>query len=101
MRDFKSPAYQAMRRAVLRRDGHGCVFPGCGARRKLKVHHIRRYADSPGVGHSVQNCCTLCRAHHDLVTGREEEYVGLFTTIVGVAGDPVLEMMIERAHEQG
>jgi hypothetical protein len=51
-----------MRRLVLRRDQHRCVFPGCRHATHVEVHHIRSKAD--GGGHTAENLVTLCSAHH-------------------------------------
>jgi HNH endonuclease len=52
----------AIRRLVLRRDRHRCVFPGCRHTLFVDVHHIRSKAD--GGGHAADNLITLCCAHH-------------------------------------
>ena len=51
-----------MRRAVLRRDGGRCVFPGCRHGTFVDVHHIElRIA---GGAHTLENLVTVCSAHH-------------------------------------
>jgi HNH endonuclease len=52
----------AVRRLVLRRDRHRCVFPGCRHATFVDVHHIRGKAD--GGEHAAENLITLCGAHH-------------------------------------
>jgi hypothetical protein len=52
----------AMRRLVLRRDQHCCVFPGCRHATHVEVHHLRSKAD--GGRHTAENLVTLCCAHH-------------------------------------
>lgn len=54
----------AMRRAVLRRDGH-CRFPGCNRTRFLHVHHVVHHADG-GVT-ELWNLILLCPFHHRFV----------------------------------
>jgi len=51
-----------VRRLVLRRDRHCCVFPGCRHATFVDVHHLRSRAD--GGGHTAENLVTLCGAHH-------------------------------------
>jgi hypothetical protein len=55
----------AVRRAVLRRDGGRCVFPGCRSARFLDVHHVEARAD--GGGDDSDNLITACGAHHRAV----------------------------------
>lgn len=84
-RDFNSPEYRQLRKSVYSRDGFQCKYPGCIFKTKLECHHIIPYSKSVALRFVVSNCITLCRAHHTLVTGREEDYVGLFTMIVAQA----------------
>jgi 5-methylcytosine-specific restriction endonuclease McrA len=55
----------AVRRLVLRRDGHCCAFPGCRHCSFVDVHHIDSKAD--GGNHDPDNLVTLCSAHHRAV----------------------------------
>lgn len=55
----------AVRRLVLRRDHHCCVFPGCRHSTFVDVHHIRSKAD--GGDNTAENLITLCGAHHRAV----------------------------------
>ncbi|HET6201729.1 MAG TPA: HNH endonuclease signature motif containing protein [Planctomycetota bacterium] len=60
----KSVAPKA-RRAVLLRDGHRCVVPGCTNRLWLEVHHLVPRA--AGGSNEAGNLATLCGRHHGLV----------------------------------
>ncbi|MGV8125083.1 MAG: HNH endonuclease [Candidatus Xenobiia bacterium LiM19] len=55
----------AMRKKVLKRDGHKCQRPGCGRTFFLEVHHI----EPEGAGGTTEekNLCTACAFCHDLV----------------------------------
>ncbi len=53
------------RRAVLLRDGHRCVVPGCTNRLWLEVHHLVPRA--AGGSNQAGNLVTLCSRHHGLV----------------------------------
>ena len=55
----------ALRKKVLKRDGHKCQRPGCGRTYFLEVHHI----DPEGAGGATEekNLCTACAFCHDLV----------------------------------
>lgn len=62
-----SPHYLAprwLRRAVRKRDGHRCTFPGCGQSRLIHIHHIVRWPVGPT---QLPNLVSLCRLHHKLV----------------------------------
>jgi 5-methylcytosine-specific restriction endonuclease McrA len=50
------------RRAVLRRDHHCCVVPGCRNTLFLDLHHVE--LQSEGGGSKADNLVTLCGAHH-------------------------------------
>ncbi len=54
-----------LRRAVLLRDGHRCVVPGCTNRLWLEVHHLVPRA--AGGSNEAGNLATLCSRHHGLV----------------------------------
>lgn len=62
----KTPVWnRAQRRAIRRRDGYVCRFPGC-TRRITDVHHIRHWTRDKGPT-DVDNGCLQCRYHHRLV----------------------------------
>ena len=55
----------AMVRAIRRRDNHRCRFPGCGATRFLRTHHLEHWV--AGGPTSWDNLLSLCPYHHRLV----------------------------------
>ncbi|MHC9543133.1 MAG: HNH endonuclease [Vulcanimicrobiota bacterium] len=55
----------AMRKKVLKRDGHKCQRPGCGRTYFLEVHHIE--PEGAGGATEEKNLCTSCTFCHDLV----------------------------------
>jgi hypothetical protein len=55
----------AMRKKVLKRDGHKCQRPGCGRTYFLEVHHIE--PEGAGGATEEKNLCTACAFCHDLV----------------------------------
>ena len=61
--------WQAVRHAVLERDGWQCRQ--CGARRRLEVHHVQRVADHPALAFDPGNCVTLCASCHTKQTNIE------------------------------
>ena len=62
--------WAAVRRAVLKRDGFGCVE--CGRAGKLEVDHIVPMQREPGQDvYDVNGLQTLCRSCHLAKTARE------------------------------
>jgi hypothetical protein len=55
----------ALREAVLGRDQHRCVVPGCRCFRMIDVHHLKRRAD--GGAHALDNIILVCDVHHRLL----------------------------------
>lgn len=73
-RNYDDEQYRVFRVTVLRRDKHKCKWPGCKRLSKLKVHHIIRWASNRGLRYNPSNGITLCNFHHNMVTGREEQF---------------------------
>jgi hypothetical protein len=73
--------YKAWHSAVKKRDKGRCQFPCCKKAGK-QVHHIIPYSKAPHLRYSVENGCYLCLKHHKFVTGKENNYVGMFMAIV-------------------
>lgn len=69
----------ALRRAVMRRDGGCCRFPGCTRRHRLHVHHIVFWEH--GGRTDMDNLIVLCPAHHGAIHRRG-------WTLTGSAADP-------------
>lgn len=61
--------WQAVRHAVLERDGWACQH--CGEIRRLEVHHVKRVADHPELAFDPDNCLTLCGSCHTAETNKE------------------------------
>lgn len=81
-RDYQDPLYKKFRKQVLSRDKHQCQWYGCNNKKRLNVHHIKRWADCPGLRFDINNGITLCRAHHDMIKGDEQIYESVFFKIV-------------------
>lgn len=81
-RNFKDPKYIAWRNDVYKRDRFKCQWPNCNTKLKLNAHHIKNWADFPGLRFIIDNGITLCRYHHDMVKGMEEAYASTFMRIV-------------------
>jgi predicted restriction endonuclease len=77
-----SPEYWAFRKVVLKRDQFTCQFPGCMEKKNLEVHHIKKYAASARLRTEKFNGITLCKKHHEMVTGKEEVFEGEFFKII-------------------
>jgi hypothetical protein len=72
----------ALERAVLKRDGPCCAFPGCNRRHGLQAHHIESWL-SGGLTNR-DNLCYLCEQHHRAV------HEGGYSVALGPHG-PVFE----------
>lgn len=81
-RNFDDPLYKKWRSSVYKRDNHKCQWPGCNIRNKLNAHHIKTWADNPGLRFNVHNGITLCKNHHKMITGLESYYEAVFLKIV-------------------
>lgn len=80
-RNYDDPQYKKWRLDVYKRDHFKCRWPGCqprGTRGKVHAHHIMKWADYPHLRFNLSNGITLCRKHHDMIKGREDEFIGLF-----------------------
>lgn len=82
MRNFKDPQYIKWRKSVYNRDSYKCQWPNCHLKQKLNAHHIKNWANYPGLRFLVDNGITLCKFHHDQIKGMEEIYAEVFLKIV-------------------
>ena len=82
MRNYDDPVYKEVRIRVLKRDKFKCQMPGCKKKKRLNVHHIEKWANAAHLRYDEHNCITLCKEHHDEVTGQEHLYVPLFQDII-------------------
>jgi predicted restriction endonuclease len=80
-RNFKDPLYKQWRLSVYTRDKFKCQYPGCSINKKLNAHHIKTWADFPGLRYNINNGITLCKTHHDMIKGMEESYSEAFLRI--------------------
>jgi 5-methylcytosine-specific restriction endonuclease McrA len=83
-RDWHEPAYAKWREEVRRRDGGACQWPGCKCRnkRKLEIHHIKKWSDHPSSRYALANGITLCKDCHKKIKGSEENYEEFFYKIL-------------------
>jgi predicted restriction endonuclease len=81
-RNFEDPEYKKWRKNVYARDNHQCQWPGCSIKKKLNAHHIKTWADYPGLRFNIHNGITLCYLHHKLIRGMESAYEAVFYSIV-------------------
>lgn len=81
-RNFEDPAYKKWRKLVYTRDKFSCKWPGCNQMKKLNAHHIKSWAQYPGLRFEPNNGITLCKDHHKMITGMEEIYAGVFLKLV-------------------
>lgn len=83
-RNFDDPVYKEWRKKIYIRDKYTCQYPGCGVRKRLHAHHIRKWADYPLLRFHINNGITLCYKCHKKIQNQEEDYFRLFTTILKV-----------------
>jgi hypothetical protein len=57
----------ALKAAVFERDGYRCVRPGCGATKRLELHHYK-VGFARGGATAYGNLASLCHHDHDLVS---------------------------------
>ena len=82
-RNYQDPDYKNWRNAVYKRDRFTCQWPGCACKKKgINAHHIRKWADFPSLHYVVENGITLCKFHHHLIQGQEDNYVIMFMRIL-------------------
>ena len=81
-RNFKDPQYIKWRKEVYKRDSYCCRWPNCKIKNKLNAHHIKNWAEFPGLRFNVSNGITLCKYHHSSIKGQEEIYSSTFLRIV-------------------
>jgi predicted restriction endonuclease len=81
-RNFNDPQYKKWRKDVYKRDQYCCRWPNCNLKKKLNAHHIRTWAQFPGLRFDVNNGITLCKYHHDLIKGMEAIYESTFLKIL-------------------
>lgn len=77
---FDDPKVKAVRFACFKRDGFKCVI--CGSDKEIEHHHVLRVADRPDLEFVVSNTVTLCKLHHDQVTGKEKFFEDEFRKII-------------------
>lgn len=81
-RNYDDPAYEQFRKQVLKRDKKRCMMPGCGAKQKLQVHHIKKWSRASSLRYEISNGITLCKNCHNSITGKEHHYETLFREII-------------------
>jgi hypothetical protein len=82
-RNFKDPQYIKWRQGVYKRDKFQCQWPNCTIKNKqLNAHHIKNWANFPGLRFAIDNGITLCRLHHNYINGNEEVFAATFMRII-------------------
>jgi len=81
-RNWKDPAYANWRRKVRERDNFKCQWPGCEARGRLEVHHIKTWGSHPGLRYDISNGITLCKKCHDSIKGKENDFEYFFIKVL-------------------
>lgn len=82
MRNFESPEYKEWRKSIYSRDNFKCQWPNCENKKRLNAHHIKTWANFPGLRYDVNNGITLCYTHHKMIQGIESYYEAVFLKIV-------------------
>lgn len=65
----RGPRWQAIRQAIIERDGFACVL--CGAHGRLEVDHIQPVRDRPDLSFDPANLQALCTPCHTRKTRLE------------------------------
>jgi hypothetical protein len=81
-RDYSDPLYKQWRLTIYKRDSFQCQWPNCKVKTKLQAHHIRTWADYPGLRYHPDNGITLCKNHHSMIRGQEDNYAGIFLKLL-------------------
>lgn len=70
-------AWQALRKAVLKRDGHRCRLKALGGcfGSQLDVHHVVPRSLAPKAAVERKDLIALCRLHHMMLTSHRLELV--------------------------
>lgn len=82
LRNFDDPLYKKWRKDVYARDHFKCKWPGCSQNKKLNAHHIKKWSDYPSLRFEIANGITLCKAHHNMIKGMEEQYEAVFLKLL-------------------
>lgn len=86
-RDHGGEAYKSWRNYCLERDDHQCQMPGCCNKRKLQIHHIKRFSKNPHLRTNTFNGITLCEECHRKIFNKEGMYEIIFLKIVKANDD--------------
>ena len=81
-RNYADPVYKRWRLEVLTRDCKTCQMPKCKSKKRLQIHHIRKWSASPSLRYDPDNGITLCSVCHKDITGSENHYESVFMAIV-------------------
>jgi 5-methylcytosine-specific restriction endonuclease McrA len=81
-RDYSDPLYKEWRQKIYKRDHFQCQWPNCKVKTKLQAHHIRTWADYPGLRYHPDNGITLCKNHHSMIRGQEDVYAAIFLKLL-------------------
>ena len=81
-RNWNDPAYAKWRKDIRKRDKSKCRWPGCNSRKRLEVHHIKKWESHPALRYSINNGITLCKACHKKIKGQEENYELFFLKLL-------------------
>lgn len=82
LRNFNDPEYKKWRLSVYKRDNFLCQWPGCSSKKRLNAHHIKTWAEYPGLRFCTDNGITLCYNHHKMIKGLEQIYEAVFYKII-------------------
>ena len=81
-RNWNDPAYAQWRKDIRSRDKGVCRWPGCNSKKRLEVHHIKKWNSNPALRYSINNGITLCKLCHQKIKGSEENYEMFFLKLL-------------------
>lgn len=85
-RESDSPGYKSWHLSILVRDMGRCRWCDSLGQRNynnIEVHHIIPFAVNPDLATNINNGIALCKTHHNLTRGRENQFAEFLSSLLG------------------